>query len=338
MGFEMPGASNVTVQQETVIESLAGLNVSVDREKGVIRGVKLIGFESKNRRYYPPEVLRAAVTKYEGAKVNVDHPPVNDPSRPRGVADRIGVIKAARFVEGSGIHGDFHFNPKHALAEQIAWDAEHNPSAIGFSHNSLVTMGKRDKGRSYVAEVNDVKSVDLVADPATTNGVFESQGFDQEDNSMDLSKLTLEQIKSSRPDLVKALENEQAGDAELQKAQADLKAAQQKIAELEKQQAEAKVEAEVVKQLESAGFDPSNKHADKRRHVSEAFKKVLIACESEQSRKELIDDRKQVVGEWTLPSGGKTSGGVQKPVTTPATEGAQDLSADDWKKRILTRR
>jgi len=328
---------HVTVS-EVVTESLAGLNVSVDRENGIIRGVKLIGFESKNRRYYPPDVLKMAVAKYEGAKVNVDHPPVNDPAKPRGVADRIGVIKSARFVEGSGIHGDFHFNPKHSLAEQIAWDAEHNPSAIGFSHKSLVQMGKRENGRSHVAEVTAVKSVDLVADPATTNGVFESQGFDnqEQEDDMDFSKLTLEQIKSSRPDIVKALENEQAGASELQKAQDELKAAQQKIADFEKQQEAAKTEAAVTKQLESAGFDPANKHSDKRRHVSETFKKLLLACESEDQRKTLIDDRKLAAGEWAAES--KQSGsGVQKPVTTSSQTATEGISADDWYKRITGR-
>jgi len=162
-------ASNSKQNQVRVVETLAGLNVQVDREQGIIRGVKVIGFESKNGRFYTPEALRNAVSKYEGAKVNVDHPPVADPTRPRGVADRIGVLKNARFQEGAGVFADFHFNPKHALAEQIAWDAENQPAAIGFSHNAMVQQGRRQNGKQFIEAVVGVRSVDLVADPATTN-------------------------------------------------------------------------------------------------------------------------------------------------------------------------
>jgi hypothetical protein len=165
-----------------IFEAFGATRRSVDRTNGVIRDVKIIGFHSKNRRTYSPESLKAALAKYEGAKVNVDHPPVSNPALPRSVADRIGVLRNVRFVESSGIHGDFHFNPKHSLAEQIAWDAENNPSAIGFSHNAQVQMGRA----GTVESVERVISVDLVADPATTNGVFES-GSREDQRDKDLS-------------------------------------------------------------------------------------------------------------------------------------------------------
>jgi hypothetical protein len=165
---EISGVGNMAAIQ--TFEAFGSSRRSVDRANGVIRDVKIIGFHSRNRRTYSPESLKSALAKYEGVKVNVDHPPASNPTLPRSVADRIGVLKNVRFVEGSGIHGDFHFNPKHALAEQIAWDAEHNPSAIGFSHNARVSMGRG----GTVESVERVVSVDLVADPATTNGVFES--------------------------------------------------------------------------------------------------------------------------------------------------------------------
>lgn len=41
---------------------------------------------------------------------------------------------------------------------------------MGLSHNSYVRMGRGGN----VEEVVNIRSVDLVADPATTNGVFES--------------------------------------------------------------------------------------------------------------------------------------------------------------------
>lgn len=156
-----------------VVESLGDSDFQVDMAKNVISGVKLIGFESRNNRSYSPNVLRQAVHLYEGVKVNLDHP--HRPNTPRSVADRIGVIRRARFVEGKGVFGDFHFNPQHPSAGQIVWEAENNPSALGFSHNATLQVAGKRSGRQIVEAIAGVKSVDLVADPATTNGFFEME-------------------------------------------------------------------------------------------------------------------------------------------------------------------
>ena len=51
-----------------------GVRMGVDRQAGVIRGVKILGLESRNGRSYLPEALSQAAPLYEGAKVNVNHP------------------------------------------------------------------------------------------------------------------------------------------------------------------------------------------------------------------------------------------------------------------------
>ena len=50
-----------------------GVSIRVDRNAGVLRGVKLIGLESKNGRRYRDSALATAVGLYESAKVNVNH-------------------------------------------------------------------------------------------------------------------------------------------------------------------------------------------------------------------------------------------------------------------------
>ncbi len=72
--------------------------------------------------------MRAAASKYEGARVNTNHPKKGDEFR--SYHDRIGVVRNVRFVEGKGLFGDLHYNPKHALAEQLAWDAENAPNNL----------------------------------------------------------------------------------------------------------------------------------------------------------------------------------------------------------------
>ena len=94
-----------------------GVAMRVDRQAGVIRGAKILGLRSRNGRAYLPETLKQAATLYEDAKVNVNHPKGN-PNAPRDYRDRIGVIRSVAVRPGEGLFADFHFNPKHALAER----------------------------------------------------------------------------------------------------------------------------------------------------------------------------------------------------------------------------
>ncbi len=151
-----------------------GVKVRVDRQAGVIRGVKVLGLESRNGRSYLPEALAQAAPLYEEAKVNVNHPRGN-PGGPRDYQDRIGTVRNVALRAGEGLFADFCFNPKHALAEQLIWDAEHAPENVGFSHNVEARTARRGD-RVVVEAITRVQSVDLVADPATTRGLFESQG------------------------------------------------------------------------------------------------------------------------------------------------------------------
>lgn len=209
-----------------------GVTLRVDRAAGVLRGVKLIGLESSNGRRYRPEALAAAVGLYEGAKVNVNHPQ-RDPLTPRDYRDRLGVVRQVEFRPGDGLYGNLHFNPKHALAEQLAWDAENNSRNVGFSHNVLARL-TRDGEHTIVEAITHVQSVDLVADPAATQGLFESAAADpprpggQEDaatkalsrsdmndmsalrplSALDYATLTLETLRAQRPDLLEAHVNE----------------------------------------------------------------------------------------------------------------------------------
>ncbi|MBQ4143323.1 MAG: hypothetical protein IJD43_07615 [Thermoguttaceae bacterium] len=147
----------------------------LDRENAVLHGVKILGFVSLNGRRYTVEALERACALYENAKVNVNHPR-HSPQAPRDYQDRIGNIRNVRFQKNEGLYADFHFNPRHPLAEQLMWDAEHAPENVGFSHNIAAKTATQKDGSLLVEEILLVRSVDLVADPATTHGLFESQG------------------------------------------------------------------------------------------------------------------------------------------------------------------
>ena len=118
--------------------------------------------------------MRNAVQKYAGAVVNVNH---DKASGVRGYEDRIGRLQNVRFQDdasGGGLFADFHYNPHHKLADQLLHDAENSPHNVGFSHNAKGRTRRDRDGRVVVEEIADVISVDLVADPATVSGLFES--------------------------------------------------------------------------------------------------------------------------------------------------------------------
>ena len=178
-----------------------GVDVRVDAQAGVIRGVKLLGLESRNGRRYLPSALGEAAALYEGVKVNVNHPK-GSPLAARDYQDRLGSIRNVR-AAADGLFGDLHFNPKHALAEQLAWDAAHAPENVGFSHN-VEARTSRLRGQTVVEAILKVQSVDLVADPATTRSLYESAAAakaEPDDRIREqLAGLSLEGLRAARPE------------------------------------------------------------------------------------------------------------------------------------------
>lgn len=145
---------------------------SVDAEAGVLRGVKLLGMESRNKRRYKREGMQKAVSLYEGLKIYVDHPKRDDVGAERKMKDWAGVITKARF-ESDGIYGDVKLRKESEHFRGIIEAATEFPKAVGFSH---VADGDSDyEGDTEIVEsIRKVFSVDLVTDPATTSGFFES--------------------------------------------------------------------------------------------------------------------------------------------------------------------
>lgn len=164
------------VQFRALCESAATLDV--DDEAGVIRGVKILGRSSVNGRRYTPEAIANAQSLYEGAPVYVNHP--KKPGDMRDYNDRGGVLKSTRIVEGE-LFGDMHTNPQSERGKQLLWEAKNCPRTFGLSHTAH-GYGRQD-GKVWVCEeIAQVHSVDVVTRPATTKGLFESEGnMDGED-------------------------------------------------------------------------------------------------------------------------------------------------------------
>jgi hypothetical protein len=145
----------------------------VDAEKGIIYDVKVLGLESRNGRRYTRRALAEALHRYEGLPVNVDHPPEGQHNRPRRVADRLGKLTEAK-IGADGIRADLRFNPRHPIADQLVWFAQHQPEALGLSHNADGKV-RRQGGEVLVEAIPNVRSADLVCEPATTRSLYESR-------------------------------------------------------------------------------------------------------------------------------------------------------------------
>ena len=166
---------SIATYPETVqlLERTSAGGGRVDKVAGVIRGVRILGRHSKNNREYSPEAIRRGARLYEGIAVNTDHP--SGPRSDRSVADRIGWLQGVHESDG-GLKGNLHLILSHPFASAVLEMAERNPSMLGLSHNAEGRIVKRD-GKNIVEEITHVRSVDLVADPATANSLFESESM-----------------------------------------------------------------------------------------------------------------------------------------------------------------
>ena len=276
-----------------------GLSIGADRQRGVIRGVKILGIHSRNGRTYLAEAVEHAVPLYEGAKVNVNHAR-GAAASPRDYQDRIGVIRNVAVRADEGLFGDFHFNPKHALAEQLLWDAEHAPENVGFSHNVMARTGRR--GDTVVVEaITKVQSVDLVADPATTQGLFEASGAASPadpgaaQETVLLESLTLERLREARPDLLQqSLADSRERLETLSRENEELRAAEQARG---RREAVLRLLAE---QERSGVMTPAQWQRSMR---DDAFLAALVETDDDEERRRLIRERIEMVRDLVSPHG-----------------------------------
>lgn len=285
-----------------------GTTLKVEAESGIVRGVKVLGLSSANGRTYRESAISKAIGLYEGAKVNIDHPA--NGADPRRYADRLGQVKNVR-QERDGLYGDLHYNPKHVLAEQIAWDAVNAPENLGLSHNVMARTSKSGS-QIVVEEILKVNSVDLVADPATTRGLFESKERNME--------ITLEAVKGERA-IVEALRAEFIAE---QKVSGESKAMADKLTSLESQLTEAKKtiddyqvkEKLAARKTQAAKLIAEAKLPDE--FVTDVFREQVENAADEAAAKLLIEDRAKLVGK---------AGTVTKPTSKSqhVTEGRADL-------------
>jgi len=294
----------------------------VDREKGIFHGVKLLGSKSAHGRDYSDPALEDAARLYEGARINVDHPRAGD-RNPRSVRDRGGIARNVKAVPGDGVFGDVFWNPERPDFKEIAWWAENDPAAVGFSPNHLIA-GHTKGGRFFVESVRSVVSIDLVGDPATTRGLFEGRGPEDppDKEEPNVKEITLESLKRERPDLVKALVSEHKTSADelarISGLEEEKRSLQEELDRHKATEALAAKRSKAVALCESAKLP--------KEATSETFLASLLRCAADEAMEALVKDRQALVLEANKPT--STEG---KSTTFATTEGkkAEDIGVDD---------
>lgn len=169
----------------------------VDAENAVIKGVRILGLESANGRTYAREGVAKAIPLYEGVGTNVDHP--SRPNEAVPVARRNGWLEEVKQEADGGTRGNWHLLKAHPLTPLIIEVAQRRPQLLGLSHNVSGKTRRDSSGREIVESIEAVYSVDVVVDPATTNGLHEGKTVKYTLRSL------AESLKSSRPGYARAL-------------------------------------------------------------------------------------------------------------------------------------
>lgn len=139
----------------------------VNRTAGTIDGVLICGTASANGRDYPARVLRRDFAVYEGRPVNCDH------GRESTVDRRFGWFSHVYPGPDGRPRGRLNCLKSHPMYARVMEAAERNPALFGFSHVALCDTRPGPGGREVVEAIRAVESIDLVAQPATTKGLFE---------------------------------------------------------------------------------------------------------------------------------------------------------------------
>jgi hypothetical protein len=304
-------------------------STKIDRERGVIEGVLILTGEkvSRNKTLYTKKVLQEAVSRYEGAKMYLDHPA--NGQTVRSVRDFGGTYKNVRLDEGRFLRADLHLIPSESVRSTVIPIAESKPAGVGLSIRDR-GHGREENG-VFLVEGFAGKgpfSIDLVMEASVNETLFESTqggGNDMDPKELKelLSKLSLEQLQESAPALVDAIRSAERTSV--------LKELEEKIKAGEDAQ---KLSARAKKQIALAESGLPTDVVAKIKTVIEADATSVEAAEAMvKVQKEILEAMKPASGAGKAKEPSVTGHGASKE-TTELSEGELP-SEDDLARAIL---
>ena len=287
---ELEEAAVEQLLQEVFETGQALREAQIDRGGRLISNVTLLGKVSKNGRVYSDQAMNDAVRLFERAPFYLDHPTeaqLRERKGARPVMDLAGQIVNARRV-GDSVRGDIHVLEREPMASFVFALAEQMPNQAGMSLRGHGKVRPSQHGQGEVVEgLASVAAVELVTDPATTTGLFES--INHPEGDVDFKTLTAADIKKHRPELIEALVREtqpEAADALALKR--EVKSLKEQLADKEATEQESVRAALITKKLAEAKLPDVL--------VTEQFKTQLKEAASPAAVSALIAERKAIAG------------------------------------------
>lgn len=241
-----PTAERLITHRMRIVESHILEDVEPDVENNILRGVRILGHESANGRKYSDEAMSAAVHLYDGAPAYYDH---QRGTGPRKTEDVAGEIQRPRYDRTKrAIYGDIILDPDprrdKVLAKAHRYRNRESTRGIGLSH-----VADGEETDRVVTKINEVYSVDVVTDPATSKGLYEDTNPMSTPAPADKPKKTFREILDGAPETTKGrkllVEMEQAGMVE---PDAEVEVAPESSPE---EQIKAGLMAAIIKKLET---------------------------------------------------------------------------------------
>ncbi len=197
------------------------------------------------------------------------------------------------------------------------------------SHNVLART-KQQGNDTVVEAITKVQSIDLVADPATTDGLYEHAGglekagtggkvSASDSNVCTIETITLEQLRCERPELICEIEN--AYEAQLDQVR-------RRLDEMVAKEEVSRRRERMLQLLQE--FDlplPESRDAAARRIVSDEFLESLMRAPSDAELRSLVESRAVLIRSASQWIGGRSSR-ERRPkskdqLTVPAVTGRQ---------------
>ena len=291
---------------------------TTSRDTLLISNVTLLGRVSRNGRRYSDQAMREAAELMNGVPFMFDHPEKSDlrDGGARSVLDIAGKIRGARVVDDQ-VRGDIELLNVRESADFVCALAEQMPEMAGLSQRALGTVKHTTEGDDVVESISRVFAVELVADPATTHGIFESieaaaSDSTEKEDIMDWTKLTLGEIVANRPELLEQFLASQGHAA--------------RIGELEAENAELKSRldaSDVAEVLRNHEVLVATRLAEAKLPdvaVTDLFREQLTGAADGDAIDKLIEDRWGVIR--TVVGSGRAPSSSEREIEGGATEHA----------------
>lgn len=267
----------------------------VDAENRLVLNVALAGQLSRNGYQYTEESLAAAASLYDNKPVFLDHASSRGRLLDRSTRDLVGSITNPRYVAGR-IRGDIRVLASES-GELFLKLVESQTPGVGMSH---VVLAERSVDGKLVQRISEVVSVDVVVNPATTQTFAESLSSD-----LELPAPVMPGVSCGNcPDC--QLRQDQAIPL-----QEECDALREDVGRLRAEVREHQERAAVQRMIASSGLPTEA--------ISECFQQQLLSAPTVEVRRQLLQDRAQLMA------------GGRRPVRVA---GSQDRGLPSTQKRV----